>query len=87
MADGRRRGPDLQETVEQIVAEGDLVVTPFLSKGTFDSEPGGATKRREVTMREFAIHRIRDGKIVEQWTAGGILDIRPIPDPPASQKP
>jgi len=83
VTDGRRRGPDLQETVEQIVAEGDLVVTRFLSRGTFDSEPGEPTKRKQVTMREFAIHRIRDGKIVEQWTAGGILDIRPIPDPPA----
>jgi hypothetical protein len=27
-------------------------------------------------MQEIAIHRIRDGKIVEQWTTGGIVDVQ-----------
>jgi steroid delta-isomerase-like uncharacterized protein len=76
VAAGRRRAPDLKETVDQIVAEGDLVVTRFTSRGTFASEPGEPSRSKEVTMQEIAIHRIRDGRIVEQWTVGGIQSIR-----------
>ena len=54
----RTEFPNWNETVDQVVAEGDLVVTRFTSRGTFDGEP----------MSEIAIHRIVDGKIVEQWT-------------------
>jgi predicted ester cyclase len=77
VARGRRLAPDFKETVEQIVAEGDLVVTRFTSRGTFASEPGEPSKYKEVTMREIAIHRIRGGKIVEQWNVEGLLDVRP----------
>ena len=76
VADAHKRAPDLKETVQQIVAEGDLVVTRFNSEGTFASEPGEPSKRKQVTMQEIAVHRIRDGKIVEQWTSGGIIDVR-----------
>jgi steroid delta-isomerase-like uncharacterized protein len=76
VADAHRRAPDLQETVEDIVAEGDRVVTRFNSRGTFASDPGEPSKRKQVTMQEIAIHRIRDGKIVEQWTTGGIVDVQ-----------
>jgi len=78
VARGRRLAPDFKETLEQIVAEGDLVVTRFTSRGTFPSEPGEPSKYKEVTMREIAIHRIRDGQIVEQWTVEGLLDVRPV---------
>jgi ketosteroid isomerase-like protein len=78
VARGRRLAPDFKETVEQIVAEGDLVVTRFISRGTFASEPGEPSKYKEVTMREIAIHRIRGGKIVEQWNVEGLLDVRPL---------
>jgi predicted SnoaL-like aldol condensation-catalyzing enzyme len=54
----RTQFPNWNETVDQVVAEGDLVVTRFTSRETFDGEP----------MSEIAIHRIVDGKIVEQWT-------------------
>jgi predicted ester cyclase len=76
VAEGRRRAPDLIETVDQIVAEGDLVVTRFTSRGTFASEPGEPSQRKEVTMQEIAIHRIRNGKIAEQWTVGAVPSIR-----------
>jgi steroid delta-isomerase-like uncharacterized protein len=73
VADARARFPDWNETVEQIVAEGDLVVTRFTSRGTFEGEPSHG---REVTMPEIAIHRIVDGKIVEQWTIADLLGMR-----------
>jgi predicted SnoaL-like aldol condensation-catalyzing enzyme len=82
VADGRRRAPDLREEVEQVVAEGDLVVTRFTSRGTFASAPGEPSKRKDATMREIAIHRISHGKIVEQWTVGGLLRIQHLVDSP-----
>jgi predicted ester cyclase len=76
VAEGRRRFPDWNETVEQIVAEGDLVVTRFTSRGTFHGEPSDPSHRRGIAMQEIAIHRIVDGKIVEQWTVADILGMR-----------
>jgi len=73
VTDARTRFPNWNETVEQIVAEGDLVVTRFTSRGTFEGEP---SDDREVTMAEIAVHRIVDGKIVEQWTVADILSMR-----------
>jgi predicted SnoaL-like aldol condensation-catalyzing enzyme len=57
----------------EVVAEGDLVVTRFTSRGTFDGEPSHG---KEITMPEIAIHRIVHGKIVEQWTVADILGMR-----------
>jgi predicted SnoaL-like aldol condensation-catalyzing enzyme len=76
VADAYRRAPDRNETVDQILAEGDLVVTRFTTRGTFASEPGEPSQRKQITLQEIAIHRIRDGKIVEQWTVEGLLDVR-----------
>ena len=78
VADAYKRAPDRNETVDQIVAEGDLVVTRFTTRGTFDSEPGEASKRKQITLQEIAVHRVRDGKIVEQWTVEGVMDVRPV---------
>ena len=76
VADAYRRAPDRNETVDQIVAEGDLVVTRFTTRGTFASQPGEPPQRQQITLQEIAIHRIRDGKIVEQWTVEGVMDVR-----------
>ncbi len=76
VAEGRRLFPDWNETVEQIVAEGDLVVTRFTSRGTFAGEPGVPPDGRQITMQEIAIHRIVDGKIAEQWTVADILGMQ-----------
>ena len=90
VAEGRRRFPDWNETVEQIVAEGDLVVTRFTSRGTFDVEPSDPSHGREIAMQEIAIHRIVDGKIAEQWTVADILGMRQqlgTLDTPADESP
>ena len=71
--DARTRFPNWNETVEQVVAEGDLVVTRFTSRGTFEGAPSHG---KEITMPEIAIYRIVDGMIVEQWTVADILSMR-----------
>jgi predicted ester cyclase len=59
--------------VEDIIAEGDKVVIRFTSTGTQEGEFAGiAPTGKKVTIREVAIFRLADGKIVEQW---GMPDI------------
>jgi predicted ester cyclase len=60
--------PDLSHTVEEQVAEGDLVVSRFTVRGTHRGEFQGIPptgKQFEVTA--VAIDRIAGGKIVERW--------------------
>jgi steroid delta-isomerase-like uncharacterized protein len=72
--EARTAFPDLTEEIEQIVAEGDLVVTRFSSSGTFKGNIIGiSSKDKKVTRQEIAIHRIDSGKIVEQWTVADSL--------------
>jgi steroid delta-isomerase-like uncharacterized protein len=66
----RQAFPDLQNTIEDMVAEGDKVVLRFRGSGTHTGEteafgpPTG--KRMEIT--GITIKRLSDGKIVEEWT-------------------
>jgi steroid delta-isomerase-like uncharacterized protein len=70
----RRSFPDWNEHVEDIIAEGDKVVTRFTSSGTHKGELAGiAPTGKQVKISEIAIYRIADGKIVEQW---GIPDLQ-----------
>ena len=66
----RQAFPDLQNTIEDMVAEGDKVVVRFKARGTHDGETeafGPATgKQMEVT--GITIKRVSDGKIAEAWT-------------------
>ena len=68
----RRAFPDFAESVEDVVVEGDRVVTRFTASGTHlgplrDFAPTGRTMR----MAEMAIFRIAGGRIVEKW---GVVD-------------
>jgi steroid delta-isomerase-like uncharacterized protein len=64
--EARTAFPDLKEEIEQIVAEGDLVVTRFSTGGTFKGNIMGISPSdKKVTRQEIAIHRIVNGKIVE----------------------
>lgn len=70
--------PDWTEQVEDLIAEGDRVVSRFTSRGTHRGEfhcisPTG----RSVTISEVAIFRISDGRIAEQWVfpdVGSLLE-------------
>ena len=60
--------PDWTETIEDIIAEGDKVVTRFTSRGTHKGKFMGVPPTgKKVKITEVAVFRIADGKITEQW--------------------
>ena len=66
--------PDWNESVDDIIAEGDKVVIRFTSTGTQRGEfQGIAPTGTKVSIQEVAIYRVTRGKIVEQW---GLPDLR-----------
>jgi steroid delta-isomerase-like uncharacterized protein len=64
----RRGFPDIHVTIEDIVAEGDMVVVRNTWRGTHEDEFNGipATSRR-VEITGIVIWRVVDGKIAERW--------------------
>ena len=60
--------PDCHFTVDDMIAEGDQVVTNKTFTGTHEAEFAGIppTSRR-VTLQFVDIMRVRDGRIVEHW--------------------
>ena len=61
-------------TVINIVAEGDMVATQFILKGThtgtfLDIPPTG----KQVSVTGFSIYRIVNGKIIEDWSLSDTL--------------
>lgn len=60
--------PDWNEHIEDMIAEGDKVVTRWTSRGTHTGEFEGIPPTgKQVEIAEAAIFRIADGKIIEQW--------------------
>lgn len=60
--------PDCQNTLDLVLADGDMVVKHGTLVGThrgnfFGVPPTG----RKITIHHLEIHRFRDGKIVEAW--------------------
>ncbi len=76
VAEARGAFPDMKEEVIHIVAEGDLVVSHFVSSGTFSGEMKGLQPAgQKVSRPEIAVHRVVNGKIVEQWTVSDQLTL------------
>ena len=83
----REAFPDLENTIEDTVAEGDKVVVRFRARGTHQGETkafGPPTdKRMEIT--GITIKRLSEGKIVEAWTnfdaLGMMQQLGLIPEP------
>lgn len=64
----RRAFPDWRSDVEQLIAEGDLVVERFTARGTHRGEVMGvAPTGRELTLRGINILRVHHGRIAERW--------------------
>jgi steroid delta-isomerase-like uncharacterized protein len=60
--------PDWIENVVDIVADGDRVVTRYISTGTHEGDFNGiAATGRKIEIAEVSIHRVLNGKIAEQW--------------------
>jgi len=60
--------PDFHSTLEDTVAEGDKVATRFTARGTHKGEYMGIPPTgKRVTVTGIAIHRIKGGKMAENW--------------------
>ena len=70
------------------VAEGDLVVSYIVGRGVHAGELMGIpATHKEVETAGIAIHRVRDGKIVEYWSVVDVVrilqQVEIVPAPPA----
>jgi steroid delta-isomerase-like uncharacterized protein len=60
--------PDLRFSVEQMLCEGDRVMTQLLMEGTHQGAwMGIPASGKKVQIRMFTVHRVSHGKIVEDW--------------------
>jgi steroid delta-isomerase-like uncharacterized protein len=61
--------PDINVTVEDVIAEGDKAVTRWTMRGTHqgETEELGPPTERQIEVEGITIHRIEGGKIVEEW--------------------
>jgi steroid delta-isomerase-like uncharacterized protein len=78
--------PDSYHVIDDMVAEGDRVVTRLTAHGTqtgvlFGIPPTG----RRISMTGIAAHRVTEGKIVEHWheidMLGGLQQLGVVPTP------
>ena len=70
------------------VAEGDLVVSQVVGRGVHAGELLGIpASNKQIESEGIAIHRVRDGKIVEYWSVVDVArilqQIGVLPGPPA----
>ena len=62
--------PDCRFTIDDMIAEGDQVVTKKTFTGTHTEELNGIPPTgKHVTLQFADVMRVRDGKIVEHWLA------------------
>jgi steroid delta-isomerase-like uncharacterized protein len=60
--------PDLRFSIEQMLSEGDRVVTQLLMEGTHRGAwMGIPASGRKMQILMFTVHRVARGKIVEDW--------------------
>ena len=83
--------PDAHWTVEQMVAEGDTVVTRWTGRGTHKGDlQGFAPTGKSVIVAGVWIHRIANGKVVESWdvwdTYGMLKSLGAIAAPSAAAR-
>ncbi len=60
--------PDLRFSIEQMMSEGDRVVMQLLVEGTHQGPwLGIPASGKKLQIRMFTVHRVVQGKIVEDW--------------------
>ncbi len=60
--------PDVHITIEDMIAEGDTVVTRQTSRGTHQGDLMGIPPTgKQIAVTGMAIHRLANGKFVESW--------------------
>lgn len=66
--------PDWHNTIEDMLADGEKVVTRWTERGTHQGEfQGIAPTGKQVTLTGIDIYRISDGMIAEQWVQADML--------------
>jgi predicted ester cyclase len=60
--------PDVHYTIDNIVAEGDMVAVNTTATGTAKSDMFGLpAAQKKVRYKQMFFYRLKDGKITEQW--------------------
>src|SRR5688572_18961996 len=71
-----RVGTPGRHEIRMQIAEGDLVVSHIVGRGTHKGELFGIpATNREVETDGIVIHRVRDGKIVEYWSVVDVANV------------
>jgi steroid delta-isomerase-like uncharacterized protein len=80
--------PDLQIEVDEMVADGDTVITRYTARGTHQGEFNGIPATgRTIAVPGMSYYRLKDGKIVEDRPGINILalltqlGVAPVPTP------
>lgn len=72
----REAFPDARFTVDDMLADGDLVAARLTMRGTHLGELNGIPPTgREVTVTGMSIERVADGRIVEGWNQNDALGL------------
>jgi len=67
---------DLQTTTEDLIAEGDMVVERYTTRGTHTGDFMGAPPTgKKFAAETMVIYRLANGKIVETW---GLNDVQAV---------
>lgn len=67
--------PDLHVTVEEVISAGDRIITRETWRGTHQQELAGISpSNKAFVATRIHIFRVENGQVVEEWTAGSILD-------------
>ncbi len=87
LATWRAAFPDLQITVEDMIAEGDRVAARWTLRGTHRGDfLGVPATGRQVTVAGMEFYRLADGQIAERWAVVDIAGLlrQLAPPPPAA---
>lgn len=68
--------PDLRVTVQEMIAEGDIVVARFTAEGTHTGTMFGVPPTgKRITMHGIDMVRVRNGRAVEVWHEGNDAEV------------
>jgi predicted ester cyclase len=77
--------PDIQFTIEDMIAEGDKAVVRYTMTGTHKGDMGVPPTKKKVTVWGISIDRVAGGKFVEGWsrfdTLGFMQQLGAVPTP------
>jgi steroid delta-isomerase-like uncharacterized protein len=72
--------PDINITVDDVIGEGDQVVSRYTIRGTHqgETEEFGPPTNKQMELEGITVHRFEDGKIVEEWERYDNLSVQQL---------